>query len=76
MICALSLWGDYPSYDISEPGDFSNVDIAGIYGLNQANDEGTTTTTLLTFGGDGSGVYVRMKIAGLYGNTNHAVARF
>ena len=54
-MCALTV-GDYPSYDISEPGDFSNVDIAGIYSLNQANDEGTTTTTLLTFGGDGSGV--------------------
>ncbi|MCK7006351.1 tail fiber/spike domain-containing protein [Enterobacter kobei] len=74
-MCALTI-GDYPYYDISEAGDFSNVDIAGIYSLNQANDEGTTTTTLLTFGGDGSGVYVRMKIAGLYGNTNHAVARF
>ncbi|HDT0752189.1 TPA: hypothetical protein QIC06_004236 [Enterobacter kobei] len=74
-MCALTV-GDYPYYDISEPGDFSNVDIAGIYSLNQANDEGTTTTTLLTFGGDGSGVYVRMKIAGLYGNTGHAVARF
>ena len=73
-MCALTI-GDYPSYDISEPGDFSNVDIAGIYGLNTVNDEGTTTTTLVTFGGNGSGVYVRVKISGLYGNTRDSVMR-
>lgn len=67
--------GDYPYYDISEPGDFSNVDVAGLYSLSGTNDEGTSTTTLVTFGGDGSGIYVRIKISGLYGNTRDSVLR-
>ena len=67
--------GDYPSYDISEAGDFSNVDVAGLYSLSGVNDEGTSTTTLVTCGGNGSGNFVRIKIAGLYGNTRDSVMR-
>ncbi len=67
--------GDYPSYDISEAGDFSNVDVAGLYSLSGVNDEGTSTTTLVTCGGNGSANFVRIKIAGLYGNTRDSVMR-
>ncbi|KFA86513.1 hypothetical protein [Enterobacter sp. EGD-HP1] len=67
--------GDYPSYDISEAGDFSNVDVAGLYSLSGVNDEGGSTTTLVTMGGNGSGNFVRIKIAGLYGNTRDSVMR-
>ncbi|HCU0694400.1 TPA: hypothetical protein OUF25_004685 [Enterobacter hormaechei] len=67
--------GDYPSYDISEAGDFSNVDVAGLYSLSGVNDEDTSTTTLVTCGGNGSGNFVRIKIAGLYGNTRDSVMR-
>ncbi|MCM7837859.1 hypothetical protein [Enterobacter asburiae] len=67
--------GDYPSYDISETGDFSNVDVAGLYSLSGTNDEGSSTTTLVTCGGNGSGNFVRVKIAGLYGNTRDSVMR-
>lgn len=62
--------GDYAQYNISEAGDFSNVDIHGLYG------EPTSTTTLLTVAGDGTGSIVRMSAGGFYGGTTHQVMRF
>ncbi|HHA1904040.1 TPA: phage tail fiber protein, partial [Enterobacter kobei] len=62
--------GDYAQYNISEAGDFSNVDIHGLYG------EPTSTTTLLTVAGDGTGLIVRMSAGGFYGGTTHQIMRF
>ena len=59
--------GDYANYNISEPGDFSNVDVAGLF------CESSLCAVKMT--GDGTGNFVRFKVSGIYGDTLHSVFR-
>ncbi|MEG5951108.1 phage tail fiber protein [Enterobacter kobei] len=59
--------GDYANYNISEPGDFSNVDAAGLFCEN--------ALCAVKITGDGTGNFVRMKFSGIYGDTLHSVFR-
>ncbi|ELE9748409.1 hypothetical protein NOX27_06670 [Enterobacter kobei] len=59
--------GDYANYNISEPGDFSNVDVAGLF------CESALCAVKMT--GDGTGNFVRFRVSGIYGDTLHAVFR-
>lgn len=59
--------GDYANYNISEPGDFSNIDVAGLF------CEDALCAVKIT--GDGSGVFRNFRITGIYGNTLHSVFR-
>lgn len=59
--------GDYANYNISEPGDFSNVDVAGLF------CESALCAVKIT--GDGTGNFVRFKVSGIYGDTVHSVFR-
>lgn len=59
--------GDYANYDISEPGDFSNVDVAGLF------CESALCAVKIT--GNDTGVFDKFRITGIYGNTKHAVFR-
>ncbi|HEB5128382.1 TPA: DUF1737 domain-containing protein [Klebsiella pneumoniae] len=59
--------GDYANYDISEPGDFSNVDVAGLF------CDSALCAVKIT--GNSTGVFDNFRIAGIYGSTRHAVFR-
>ncbi|EPA1858921.1 hypothetical protein ACQ02O_004119 [Enterobacter kobei] len=59
--------GDYANYNISEPGDFSNVDVAGLF------CDSSLCAVKMT--GDGTGNFVRFKVSGIYGDTLHSVFR-
>lgn len=59
--------GDYPNYNISEPGDFSDVDAEGLF-CNYAHCAVKIT-------GDGTGNFVRFRISGIYGDTEQSVVR-
>lgn len=59
--------GDYANYNISEPGDFSNVDAEGLF-CNYAHCAVKIT-------GDGTGNFVRFRISGIYGDTEQSVVR-
>jgi hypothetical protein len=59
--------GDYANYDISERGDFSNIDVAGLF------CESALCAVKIT--GNGSGVFDKFRITGIYGKTQHAVFR-
>lgn len=59
--------GDYDYYDISEPGDFSNIDVDGIYCEN--------ALCAVKLAGKDIGSFVRFKISGVYGQTLHSVVR-
>lgn len=59
--------GDYAGYDISEPGDFSNIDIAGIY------CGGSLRAVKMT--GNSTGNFVRFKVSGIYGTTTASIIR-
>lgn len=59
--------GDYPNYNISEPGDFSDVDVEGLF-CNYAHCAVKIT-------GDGTGAFVRFRISGIYGDTEQSVVR-
>ncbi|VYT66423.1 Uncharacterised protein [Pantoea agglomerans] len=59
--------GDYANYNISEPGDFSDVDAEGLF-CNYAHCAVKIT-------GDGTGNFVRFRISGIYGDTEQSVVR-
>ncbi|EPH7480540.1 T7 tail fiber protein [Enterobacter hormaechei] len=59
--------GDYANYNISEPGDFSDVDAEGLF-CNYAHCAVKIT-------GDGTGNFVRFRISGIYGDTEQCVVR-
>ena len=59
--------GDYANYDISEPGDFSNVDVSGLF------CEDALCAVKIT--GNSTGVFDNFRISGVYGRTEHAVLR-
>ncbi|MFT2995059.1 hypothetical protein ACMWIA_15675 [Enterobacter sp. BA-045-C-ECC] len=59
--------GDYAKYNISEPGDFSNIDVAGLF------CESSLCAVKMT--GDGTGNFVRFRVSGIYGDTLHSVFR-
>ncbi|HDT1878799.1 TPA: hypothetical protein QHQ50_001596 [Enterobacter hormaechei subsp. steigerwaltii] len=59
--------GDYPNYNISEPGDFSDVDAEGLF-CNYAH-------VAVKITGDGTGNFVRFRISGIYGDTEQSVVR-
>lgn len=59
--------GDYANYNISEPGDFSNIDVAGLF------CESSLCAVKMT--GDGTGNFVRFRVSGIYGDTLHSVFR-
>ncbi|EQB7353744.1 hypothetical protein ACYTK3_000732 [Enterobacter kobei] len=59
--------GDYPNYNISEPGDFADVDVEGLF-CNYAHCAVKIT-------GDGTGNFVRFRISGIYGDTEQCVVR-
>ncbi|QFI21328.1 hypothetical protein [Enterobacter hormaechei] len=59
--------GDYPNYNISEPGDFSDVDAEGLF-CNYAHCAVKIT-------GDGTGNFIRFRISGIYGDTEQSVVR-
>ncbi|ELE9696453.1 hypothetical protein POF88_19780 [Enterobacter kobei] len=59
--------GDYANYNISEPGDFSNIDVAGLF------CERSLCAVKMT--GDGTGNFVRFRVSGIYGDTLHSVFR-
>ncbi|MHA1068483.1 tail fiber/spike domain-containing protein [Enterobacter ludwigii] len=59
--------GDYSNYNISEPGDFSNVDAAGLFC--------ESALCALKITGDGTGNFVRFRVSGIYGDTLHSVVR-
>lgn len=59
--------GDYANYNISEAGDFSNIDVAGLF------CESALCAVKIT--GNTTGIFDNFRIAGVFGNTNHAVFR-
>ncbi|MGI1273561.1 hypothetical protein [Enterobacter kobei] len=59
--------GDYPNYNISEPGDFADVDVEGLF-CNYAHCAVKIT-------GDGTGNFLRFRISGIYGDTEQCVVR-
>ncbi|HBM7650397.1 TPA: hypothetical protein LZ309_002002 [Enterobacter hormaechei subsp. steigerwaltii] len=59
--------GDYPNYNISEPGDFADVDAEGLF-CNYAHCAVKIT-------GDGTGNFIRFRISGIYGDTEQSVVR-
>lgn len=59
--------GDYANYDISEPGDFENVDVSGLY------CDSALCAVKIT--GNDIGAFDKFRITGIYGNTKHAVFR-
>lgn len=59
--------GDYANYNISEPGDFSDVDAEGLF-CNYA-------LCAVKITGDGTGNFVRFRISGIYGDTEQCVVR-
>jgi hypothetical protein len=59
--------GDYASYDISEAGDFSNIDVEGLYCEN--------ALCAVKLAGKNIGKFVRFKVSGIYGQTIHSVVR-
>ncbi|CZV81655.1 Uncharacterised protein [Enterobacter hormaechei] len=59
--------GDYANYNISEPGDFSDVDAEGLF-CNYA-------LCAVKITGDGTGNFVRFRISGIYGDTEQSVVR-
>lgn len=59
--------GDYEGYNISEPGDFSNVDVAGLFCEN--------ALCAVKITGNSTGEFKNFRITGIYGNTTHSVFR-
>ncbi|HDR2790330.1 TPA: hypothetical protein QCJ61_004452 [Enterobacter asburiae] len=59
--------GDYAKYNISEAGDFSNVDVEGLFC--------ESALCALKITGNNTGVFVRFRVSGIYGNTTGAVVR-
>lgn len=59
--------GDYAQYNISEAGDFSNVDVEGLFC--------ESALCALKITGNNTGVFVRFRVSGIYGNTTGAVVR-
>lgn len=59
--------GDYVNYDISEPGDFTNIDVAGLF------CEDALCAVKIT--GNATGIFDNFNISGVYGRTQHAVIR-
>lgn len=70
--CALTD-GDYPNYDIAEPGDFANINIEGIYVRNVNNDEGTRATSLVALGTAGMNTFRSISVSKLYGQSGNCV---